>query len=83
MRPEVEAHALLAAKHFFGMLTGRPSAFPRPLQQFSACSRQEAAPIDKRKRGNIAKQCAYLRTWLLEMMKTPQLTVWDGEVSAK
>ena len=23
----------------------------------------------------IAKQCAYLRTWLVEMMKTPQPTV--------
>ena len=56
MRPEVEAHALLAAKHLLGMQTsgegqrgqGRPSAFPRPLQQFGACSRQEAASIDIR-----------------------------------
>ena len=72
MRPEIEAHALLAAKHLLCMLTGRPSAFPRPLQQFSACSRQEAALIDIRQRGNIAKQCAYLRTWLVEMMKTPR-----------
>ena len=43
----------------------------------------EAAPIDKRQRGNIAKQCAFSRTWLVEMMKTPQLTVRDGEVRAK
>ena len=65
MRLEVEAHALLAAKHLLCMLTRRPSAFPRPLQQ-------EAALIDIRQRGNIAKQCAYLRTWLVEMMKTPR-----------
>ena len=54
MRAEVEAHALLAAKHILGMQTsdegqrGQPSAFPRPLQQFGACSRQEAASIDIR-----------------------------------
>ena len=55
MCPEAEAHALLAAKHLRCMLTGRPSAFPRPLQQFSACSRQEAALIDIRQRGQHCK----------------------------
>ena len=50
MRAEVEAHALLVAKHHLGMQIsgegqrgqGRPSPLPRRLQQFGACSRQEA-----------------------------------------
>ena len=50
-------------------------------------ARQEAASIDIRRShvpveisvqlsSTIAKQCAYLRTWLVEMMKTPQPTVF-------
>ena len=89
MRAEVEARPA-----DFGRGQGRPSPLLRPLQQFGASSRQEAVSIDKRRShvhaersvqisSTIAKQCAYLRTWLVEMMKTPQLTVWDGEVSAK
>ena len=66
---------------FEGSAPEEPFTRAKEVNQFIRC--HEAAPIDKRQQANIVKQCAYLRTWLVEMMKTPQLTAWDGKVSAK
>ena len=54
MRAEVEDHALLVA------MQGRPSPLPRQLQQFGACSRQEAASIDIRRRHMHAESSVQL-----------------------
>ena len=85
MRAEVEARPETFGEGERGQ--GWPSPLSRPLQQFGASSRQEDVPIDIRRShmhaersvqlsSTIAKQCTYLRTWLLEMMKTPQPTVF-------
>ena len=69
---------------------GRVNSHESALQTISAVRRdlsQEDVPIDIRRShmhaersvqlsSTIAKQCTYLRTWLLEMMKTPQPTVF-------
>ena len=85
MRAEVEARPEAFGEGERGQ--GWPSPLSRQLQQFGASSRQEDVPIDIRRShmhaersvqlsSTIAKQCAYLRTWLVEMMKTPQPTVF-------